>query len=327
MGVRIIAEGLAFPEGPVVLPNDDLLVVEVLGGRLTRIASDGHKTVVADTGGGPNGAAIGTDGRCFICNNGGMGPSAAADVLIPTEAPLDTPPGSIQAVDLDTGKVETIFARTQDAPFWAPNDLVFDNAGGFWFTDFGRDRGRIRQRGAVYYARADGSAVTEAIFSLDSPNGIGLSHDGTALYVADTLSGHLWRFYLSSPGVIAMSHGHLPNGGTIIGRAGAGKYLDSLAVDSSGTICCASPGHGEILLFSPEGGNPESVQMPDFLTTNIAFGGEDLATAYITLGSSGRLAMMDWPPRRYGRSSFLKKRNKRPLGRCRGSIRQRVRRT
>jgi len=294
MSVRIIAEGLAFPEGPVVLPDGDVLVVEVLGGRLTRVAPDGRKTVVAHTGGGPNGAAIGPDGRCFICNNGGMGPSASADMLIPTEAPFDTPPGSIQAVDLDTGKVETIFSHSADAPFWGPNDLVFDDAGGFWFTDFGRDRGRIRQRGAVYYAKADGSALTEAVFPLESANGIGLSRDGKTLYVADTHSGHLWRFGLSSPGVIDQSQGHSPNGGTIIGRAGPGKYLDSLAVDSSGTICCASPGHGEILSFPPDGGNPESTPMPDFLTTNIAFGGEDLATAYITLGSSGRLAVMDW---------------------------------
>jgi gluconolactonase len=283
VAVRIIAEGLAFPEGPVVLPDGDVLVVEVLGGRLTRVAQDGRKTVVAHTGGGPNGAAIGPDGRCFICNNGGMGPSAS--------------PGSIQAVDLDTGKVETLFAHSVEAPFWGPNDLVFDNAGGFWFTDFGRDRGRIRQRGAVYYAKTDGSAVTEAIFPIDSPNGIGLSPDGTTLYVAETLSGHVWRFRLSSPGVIDRSQGQFPNGGSIVGRAGAGKFLDSLAVDSNGAICCASPGHGEILAFPPEGGNPVSIGMPDFLTTNIAFGGDDLRTAYITLGSSGRLAAMEWPVR------------------------------
>ena len=293
--VKVIAEGLAFPEGPVVLPGGDVLVVEVLGGRLTRIAPDGRKTVVAHTGGGPNGAAMGPDGRCFICNNGGMGPSASAELLIPTEAPIDTPPGSVQAVDLATGQVETIFAHSAEAPFWGPNDLVFDDAGGLWFTDYGRDRGRIRQRGAVYYAKGDGSALTEAIFPLESPNGIGLLPDGATLYVAETHSGHMWRFRLSSPGVIDRLQGHFPNGGTIIGRAGAGKFLDSLAVDSAGTICCASPGRGEILAFPPEGGDPVSVGMPDFLPTNIAFGGQDLRTAYITLGSSGRLVAIEWP--------------------------------
>ena len=67
------------------------------------------------------------------------------------QAPHDTPPGSIQTVDLSSGNVRTLYAHTPETPFWGPNDLVFDAHGGFWFTDFGRDRGRMRQRGGVYY--------------------------------------------------------------------------------------------------------------------------------------------------------------------------------
>jgi len=295
MTLTTIADGLGFPEGPVALSNGDVLVVEVMAGRVTRIRPDGHKTIVAETGGGPNGAAIGPDGRCYICNNGGMGPSASPDFLLPTEAALDTPPGSIQVVDLGTGAVETLYAHSPATPIWGPNDLVFDGHGGFWFTDYGRDRGRIRQRGSVYYAEADGSAITEAVFPLDGPNGIGLSPDGRWLYVAETHSSHLWRFRLTSPGVIDRQAGPFPHGGSIIGRGGPGQFLDSLAVDAAGHVCCASPGLGHILVFPPEGGRPEAIAMPDFLTTNIAFGGPDLATAYITLGSSGRLVAMAWP--------------------------------
>src|SRR3546814_2343411 len=83
------------------------------------------------------------------------------------EAPLDTPAGTIQAVDLKTGAVETLYTHNEKTPFWGPNDLVFDDRGGFWFTDFGRDRGRVRTRGSVYYAKADGSAITEMIFPID----------------------------------------------------------------------------------------------------------------------------------------------------------------
>jgi len=288
MIIRILTAGLAFPEGPVVLANGDLLVVEVLGGRLTRIAADGSARTVAELGGGPNGAAIGPDGRCYVCNNGGFAPSASPDLLIPTEAPFDTPPGSIQVVDLESGSWETLYASSEATPFWAPNDLVFDDAGGFWFSDHGRDRGRIRQKGGVYYAMADGSAISEAIFPIDSANGVGLSPDGTTLYVADTLSGQLWRFPLSAPGAVA-------GAGSVVGRVGPGQFLDSLAVEQSGRICVASPGHGAILIFPPEGGIPEVVPMPDFLTTNICFGGADFRKAYVTLGSSGRVATMDWP--------------------------------
>src|SRR3546814_2801752 len=82
------------------------------------------------------------------------------------------------------------------------------------------------------------------------------------------------------------------HGGTLVGRRGPGQFLDSLAVDSGGYICVASPGGGAILVFPPEGGTPEVIEMPAFLTTNICFGGPDLKTAYITLGSSGRIVSM-----------------------------------
>jgi gluconolactonase len=291
----IIADGLAFTEGPVVLPDGDILVVEIMAGRLTRISPAGGKTVVAETGGGPNGAAIGPDGRCYLCNNGGMGPSAVPGILVPSEPPAGTPPGWIEAVDLASGAVQVFYCHTEQTPFWGPNDLVFDAAGGFWFTDFGRDCGRTRRRGAVYYAHADGGFIEEKIGPMDGANGIGLSPDGGTLYVAETYSSHLWRFRLSAPGVIDPRGTHGPLPGSIVGRAGPGQYLDSLAVDSAGYICCASPGQGHILVFPPDGGAPEAIATPDFLTTNIAFGGPDMTTAYITLGSSGRLGSMPWP--------------------------------
>ena len=301
MNARIkgyLTEGLKLPEGPIAMADGSLLVVEVLGGRLTRIAPDGTKSTVADLGGGPNGAAIGPDGRCYVCNNGGFAHMVLPDGgLLPLEAPLDTPPGSIQVVDLATGAFETLYSHAEETPFWGPNDIVFDDAGGFWFTDFGRDRGRARMRGALYYAKADGSEIREVVAPLDGPNGVGLSPDGKTLYVALTFEGHLISFRLSGPGRIDASGSHTPDGSTIVGRAGPGMYLDSLAVDSAGRICCASPGIGAVLVFPPTGEAPEMPEMiaiPDFLTTNVAFGGPESRTAYVTMGSTGRVAMLDW---------------------------------
>lgn len=291
----ILTSGLMMPEGPIAMPDGSLLAVELLGGRLTRITADGSRTTVADLGGGPNGAAIGPDGRCYVCNNGGFAHvELGGGALMPHEAPFDTPPGSIQVVDLATGAFETLYAHSEATPFWGPNDIVFDADGGFWFTDFGRDRGRTRMRGAIYYARADGSAIREVVSPIDAPNGIGLSPDGATLYVATTYEAHLLSFRLSAPGVIDPAGAMMPNGASIVGRAGAGQYLDSLAVDSAGRICVASPGGGAILVFQPEGGAPAVIPMPDFLTTNICFGGPDLTTAYVTLGSTGRVAVLGW---------------------------------
>src|SRR5256885_12244099 len=72
MEFRTLAERLQFPEGPVALADGSVLLVEIAAGTLTRIAPDGTKSVVATTGGGPNGAAIGPDGKCYVANNGGF---------------------------------------------------------------------------------------------------------------------------------------------------------------------------------------------------------------------------------------------------------------
>ena len=70
--MRTIATGLQFPEGPIAMPDGSVLLVEIRRGSLTLVAPDGRPEVVAQLGGGPNGAAIGPDGACYVCNNGGL---------------------------------------------------------------------------------------------------------------------------------------------------------------------------------------------------------------------------------------------------------------
>src|SRR3546814_12047076 len=101
------------------------------------------------------------------------------------------------------------------------------------------------------------------IFPMEGPNGIGLSPDGSTLYVAETYSAHLWRFRLSAPGVIDRTAGMDAHGGTLVGRGGPGQFLASLAVDSGGYFFVASPGGGAILGFPPGGGPPAVMKMPD----------------------------------------------------------------
>src|SRR6476661_329881 len=70
--VRVLATDLEFPEGPVVMPDGSVVLVEIRGKRLTRVYPNGRKEVVAVIPGGPNGAALGPDGKMYICNNGGF---------------------------------------------------------------------------------------------------------------------------------------------------------------------------------------------------------------------------------------------------------------
>lgn len=292
--LRIVAEGLRFPEGPVALPDGSVLVVEIAAGRLTRVLPDGGKQVVAETGGGPNGAAIGPDGRCYVCNNGGMAFHENDGLLMPGIADENSANGWIDAVDLETGAVETLYRECDGRPLRGPNDIVFDVAGGFYFTDHGKTRRWQHDRGAVYYAQPDGSAINHVVSPLNGPNGIGLSPDGKLLYVAETPTGRLWEFDIAAPGKIKRAAGPVPwEKGRMLANPPGYRLFDSLAVDAAGNICIGSI-PGNIQVISPQGDAVRHIEMPDLFPTNICFGGTDLRCAYITLSSSGRLAALDW---------------------------------
>lgn len=295
----ILAEGLRFPEGPVVMPDGAIIVVEIAAGCITRIAADGTKSLVAETGGGPNGAALGPDGKLYICNNGGFnyvnGGSEDAPFLVPHGQADDYSGGRIERVDIATGAVETLY---KDGDFGCvlrgPNDIVFDAHGGFWFTDHGKNRPRERDVTGVFYAKADGSLLKEVIFPSENPNGIGLSPDGKRLYVAETYTCKLWAYDVSAPGEIAFTPGLLgPQGQFLYSPAGY-KFFDSLGMEECGNICVATIGEAGISVISPAGELVEFVPMMDPFTTNIAFGGEDRKTAYICLSGTGKLVKMDW---------------------------------
>jgi gluconolactonase len=293
--LRDVTSGLRFPEGPIAMPDGTVLVTEIAAGCITRVAPDGTKTVAAETGGGPNGMAIGPDRRCYVCNNGGMPFFEKDGKHYPSLSTPDVPHGWIEAVDLATGKSEVLYRECDGHPLIGPNDIVFDADGGMWFTDHGHTRRRDRDRGGVYYAKADGSFITSVISPMDGPNGIGLSPDGKELYVAETHCGRLWAYEIESPGKVKRGRGPVPwERGRLIGAPAGYHLFDSLAVDSAGNVCVGSL-PGAIDVYAPDGNSEERVEMPDLFPTNICFGGPDLRTAYITLSNSGRLVAMDWP--------------------------------
>lgn len=295
MEIRTLAEGLDFPEGPVALGDSSVLLVEIFAGTLARIAPDGAKSIVARPGGGPNGAAIGPGGKCYICNNGGFRWHVEGAQRRPVLQADDYSGGRIERVDLATGAVERLYGMAGEVPLKGPNDLVFDAEGGFYFTDLGKVRAREMDRGAVYYAKADGSFITEVAFPMVTPNGIGLSPDGNTLYVAETEPARLWAFDIVEPGVVRKEPWPSPHGGRLIVGVGGYQRFDSLALDAEGRICVATLVNGGITVISPDGRHVEHQPMPDLMTTNICFGGPDLRTAFVTLSWTGRLVAVDWP--------------------------------
>jgi gluconolactonase len=297
VGVREIARGLRFPEGPVALPDGSVLVVEIAAGRLSRVLPDGRIRTVAELGGGPNGAALGPDGRCYVCNNGGFAWAERDGLLSPRGTAPDYAGGRIEVVDLATGAARVLYGP--DGPkgrLNGPNDLVFDAAGGFWFTDHGHTHRDSRDRGAVYYARADGSRLERVVFPLEMPNGIALSPDGTELYVAETVTARLWAFRVTAPGRIDPSTRNLlGNPGRLVHGRGGFHLFDSIKVGADGLIHVATI-PGEITVIAPDGTLVRTIAIPgETLVTNLCFDPADPRVAYVTLSSSGRLVAVDLP--------------------------------
>ncbi|MDB6001362.1 MAG: gluconolaconase [Rhizobacter sp.] len=290
----VLAEGLAFPEGPVVLPDGDVVVTEIGNGRLTRIGMDGRVRLLSQIGGGPNGAALGADGALYVCNNGGFSWDRTGDLWRPVGRAPDNQGGRIERVDVDSGRVELLYTHAGDVPLAAPNDLVMDAHGGFWFTDHGHRQGRVMDLGALYYARCDGSFIVQAAFPLIGPNGIGLSPDGRTLYVAETSSGRLWSWPVLGAGQLGQADWPSPTGGDLVcGLPGFQRY-DSLALEAGGNIAVATLRQGGVVVVSPRGELVERIALPDPYTTNLCFGGAQRQTAFITLSGTGRLVRMAW---------------------------------
>jgi len=291
-----VANGLRFPEGPIAMRDGSVILVEMFGPRITRVRPDGSKETIAEMTGGPNGAAIGPDGFLYVCNNGGCFTELDFGGLS-FPGPFDQANysgGRIQRVNISTGEVTDLYTECDGRVLRAPNDLVFDNSGGFYFTDHGiRDlTARTADLTAIYYAAADGSSIREIDFPVEGPNGIGLSPDGTTVYWAETHTGRVFRRNITAPGVLAPT---MPGDtqAVLYGLPGL-QLLDSLAVDGAGNVCVATLVNGGITVISPSGELLEHVATGDLLTTNICFAADGSDTAYITLSGTGRLVKTQW---------------------------------
>lgn len=291
--VTILASGLGFPEGPVAMADGSVLLTEINGGWVTRVAADGTVTRLGRAAGGPNGLAMAPDGSLILCNNGGsrylpgnfMGQGPSDDYEY----------GSVERVDPMTGARSLLFKAAGDHKLSAPNDVVFDREGGYWFTDLGKRYHHQRDHGGLYYVPPGGQEVRVAAYPFLAPNGVGLSPDERTVYVAETETARLWAFDIDTPGIIRRRGFPSPQGGRCIGTLPGFARFDSLAVLASGNIAVATLVTGMISVFTPDGVLSYQVKMPDTHPTNICFGGADMRTAYITLSGLGQLGVMRWP--------------------------------
>jgi gluconolactonase len=293
MDYELVTEGLKFPEGPIAMADGSVVLVEIQRQTLTRVLPNGRQEVIAELGGGPNGAAVGPDGAVYVCNNGGFAWAEADGLTLPHGIAADYKTGSIQRVDLATGAVSTVYDACDGRPLRGPNDIVFDRSGGFWFTDLGKSDGDRMHMGHLLYARPDGSSIRRAREGMVSPNGVGLSPDEKTVWVAETHTSRVWAFDITGPGEVA-APANLFSAAKVLGPLPGYQLLDSLAVEAGGKVCVATLVTGGITAFDPAGGI-EQYKFPDPMITNICFGSADMRDAWVTASGTGKLYKCRWP--------------------------------
>jgi gluconolactonase len=292
MDTTILTTGLEFPEGPVCNRDGSVDIVEIRGGQVTKVGPNGTKRVVARTGGGPNGAARGPDGALYITNNGGFAWKNGR----PVGPATDYETARIERIDAN-GSVQRLYETCDGVRLSAINDLVFDETGNFYFTDpIHRDPqnpepmgGPTRRQGKVYYASPDGKSIRCVAAPLQHPNGIGLTPDGKTLLVAQTFAGDLLAFPIMAPGQLGEKR--------VFGQLPQGYYPDGFCLDEEGYVLVAGPIGGGVVVFDPHGKVVEVIPSEDKMVTNVAFGGPNWSTLYITESGLGRVVTRAWPRR------------------------------
>lgn len=305
--IREIVSGLGFLEGPMEIPGGDVLVTDIGSGAIHRISpATGVVSDFAHVPGSPSALAAGPDGSIYVPAGPGLALAKSDDGgNIP--APAGTVAKNAATAGIykiaATGEVSLFVSEVNGNALVSPNDLVFDNTGGFYFTDHGHAEGRVAALGGLYYVDASGETRelihdARVSYPLTSPNGVGLSPDGSRLYVAETASGRLWEWEVTGPGELAAPPGAEPGVGARLVSGQRGFYLlDSLAVDERGLVIIGTLRRGCLTVLDPATGNEEIIEFPTFDSriTNACFGGPDNSTLYVTAAGRGALWELTWP--------------------------------
>ena len=253
-----------FLEGPSFDRSGNLYVTDIPFGRVFRISPAGEFDLVAEYDGEPNGLKIHRDGRIFITDH----------------------KRGIMLLEAQSGRVTPFLERRHTEGFKGVNDLTFASNGDMYFTDQGQT-GLQDPAGRVLRLTPAGKLET-LLQNVPSPNGLVLNPVENILYVAVTRANCVWRLPL------------LPDGST--SKVGVFVYLsggggpDGLAMDESGGLAVAHAGMGAAWVFNKKG-------IPQFMlesckgdmTTNLAYGGAERKTVYITESESGTILKADVP--------------------------------
>ena len=253
----------SFLEGPSFDRAGNLYCVDIALGRVYRISPRGGWDVVVEYDGEPNGLKIHRDGRIFIADHR----------------------NGILLLDPDRGAVTPFLEGPSKQRFKGVNDLIFAKNGDLYFTDQGRT-GLHDPTGCVYRYTTAGRLEC-LINTVPGPNGLVFNVRETELFVAVTRANAVWRVPLDGSGLATRA-------GLYVQLFSAGP--DGLALDENGSVAVAHPGLGTVWVFSKRGEPLHQVKScAGEMTTNLAYGGENRKTLFITESRSGQILAARMP--------------------------------
>lgn len=255
-----------FLEGPSFDGAGNLYVTDIPYGRVFKIDPGGTWTLVAEYDGEPNGLKFHKDGRALITDH----------------------KQGIMSLDPATGMVTPFVDRPILERFKGTNDLFFADDGTIYFTDQGQT-GLQDLSGRVYRISPDG-ALSCILENVPSPNGLVMNEPQTILYLAVTRDNAVWRVPL-------VGAAKMPSKvGVFIQLSGGLAGPDGMALDTAGNVVVAHAGLGTVWLFSRLGEPLARIRScAGLMTTNVAFGGQDRRTLYITESETGSILTAPMP--------------------------------
>lgn len=249
----------SFLEGPAFDRDGNLYVVDIPYGRILRISPGAEWSVATEYDGWPNGLAIHADGRIFIADHR----------------------RGVMYLSPDTGEVTPVLENVRREGFRGTNDLVFASNGDLYFTDQGQT-GLQDPSGRVYRLGADGR-IDCLIDNVPSPNGLVLSTDEKTLLLAVTRANQIWRLPLHPDGTTSKVAAFITLSGGLAGP-------DGLALDEEGGLAIAHCGLGTVWHFDRLGEPRYRIRSCEGLsTTNVAFGGPERKSLFITESDTGTI--------------------------------------
>jgi gluconolactonase len=281
----IVAAGVCFLEGPAVDAAGNVFFSDIQGNRILKMDAAGTVTTFREDSGRTNGNTFDAQGRLISCEGAENGPGGRRRVV---------------RTDMKTGNVEVLAERYEGKRYNSPNDVVVDPAGRIWFTDplYAPDRSIMEHEHEAVYRIDTSGKVTRVITqpAIGRPNGIAVTADGKTLYVIDSnyiradANRKIWAFDILPDGAVAKQRQ--------VYDFGRGRGGDGMRLDTQGNLWVAAgisaprtPNESAdvptgVYVISPAGKLLGRIPIGEDVITNLAFGGPEKKTLYVTAGKT-----------------------------------------